>query len=197
MQEKPILFTAPMVRAILDGRKTVTRRLVKPQPVLEDAFVGGIFRQTWIYKDTADPQGWLMHNLCPYGQPGDRLWVRERFAKDITGCPNGIAYRADHQDPYGDGPANPITWKPSIHMPRWASRITLEVAGVRVEPLQGITEEDAKAEGTTPSIVGADLDYLKYRAGFQALWDSINGKTYPWSANPWVWVVEFRKIAPE
>jgi len=116
MKERPILFSEPMVRAILAGRKTVTRRVKSGE-------------------------------RCPYGIPGDRLWVREAFATAIPGCPNGICYRADHNDRKGDGPSNPIRWRPSIHMPRWASRILLEVVDARPERLWGITGEDAMREG--------------------------------------------------
>jgi hypothetical protein len=164
----------------------------------------------------------------PYGYPGDRLWVREtfvleRFDSEI-GAPPLVSDRPTQYHP-GDGfewdseywlrphyratdPAPDLSydeeddpkckWRPSIFMPRWASRITLEVVNVRVERLRDITEEDAKAEGVTPSIVGVDLDNLKYRASFQTLWNSINAKRgFGWDLNPYVWVIEFKKVSNE
>ncbi len=200
MNEHPILFTGEMVKAILDGRKTVTRRVIKPQPVfIEESFrwrwgkTGAVTasREWWNYMDSLDH--------CPYGQPGDLLWVRETWAAHPTlnrvqpkylDCAE-IYYRAtcDNDSHY--------SWRPSIHMPRWASRITLEVTGVKGERLRGISEDDARAEGVTPSGVGADLAHLKYRAGFQTLWDTINAKRgHSWESNPWVWVVEFKQVQP-
>ncbi|MBW7932469.1 MAG: hypothetical protein H3C62_02410 [Gemmatimonadaceae bacterium] len=144
---------------------------------------------------------------CAYGVPGDRLWVRETFqyeAKtdafewDVRNCI--IRYRATEP---GAGPwltaEDDISdaWRPSIHMPRWASRLTLEVTGVRVERVQDISEEDAKAEGSTvPWMYKATQEPVAtHRAAFARLWDSINAKRAPWSSNPWVWVVAFKPIA--
>jgi len=175
MREKPILFSTEMVRAILEDRKTQTRRVIKPQP-----------------GDHPDDDGYMSSilNRCPY-QVGDILWVRETWAKDISGCPGGISYRADHIDPKGDGPANPMKWKPSIHMPKEAARLFLVVKDVRVERLQDITEEDAKMEGAYPA--GEDWEYNCYRDGFITLWNGINGKKYPWEASPWVWVYSLER----
>jgi len=206
MKERPILFSAPMVRAILEGRKTQTRRVVKPQPDAVHSgtpywFVGG-----YRLSETA-------HNplRCPYGQPGDRLWVRETWAPlEAAGTP--YIYRADadedgsvpylvHGSPVGGGVghANPHRWKPSIHMPRLASRILLEVVSVRVERLRDISEADAEAEGAPLELGELERVTLgakaRYRSGFCRMWSSINGRE-SWDANPWVWVVEFRMVTP-
>jgi len=181
MKERPILFSGPMVRAILDGRKTQTRRVVKPQ---EHAL-------QWPACGCA----------TPYGAPGDRLWVRETFTC-VAGpniLPGRVVYRADE-------PELDVRWTPSIHMPRYRSRITLEVISVRVEPLNNISATDAIAEGIEPygQLIGLSVyttfrDYLTgakdraARQSFETLWESING-TGSWDANPWVWVVEFRRL---
>ena len=177
MKERPILFSGPMVRAILDGRKTQTRRVVKPQPdwirprVSDDGIAHG-------YCGSGPTDG----IKCPYGTVGDRLWVRESWAKSGE-VGDATEYRADNPDPIG------AKWRPSIHMPRWASRIDLEITGIRVERLQEISERDAMAEG---------CEYLTNsvaRSNFVKLWISINGQD-SWSANPWVWVIEFKRIKP-
>lgn len=196
-----------MVRAILDGRKTMTRRIVKPQPdqhhwgtmtgyarrisLLEcsDGHLHARFQDA-IPQNFDEPE-W---RKCPYGKPGDALWVREAFAVQPEIWAEHHGKQPVHY--FADSPKDQIEdykGKPSIHMPRWASRITLEVTGISVEQLQDISEEDAQAEGVTPSIVGVDLDSMQYRAGFQTLWDSINGKKEgcSWKDNPWVWAVEF------
>lgn len=219
MKERPILFSAPMVRAILDGRKTQTRRTVKIQHPLDlpnyyatgrtlcelenqpGAFME--FRHT--SQDevgfTGSPAAFLLR--CPYGQTGDRLWVRETFrlfdATDECGCyecpcgcpPTGTPiYRADCD--YGES-----KWRPSIYMPRWASRILLEITDVRVERLQDISEEDAASEGAPCEIGRLEATILgtqaSYRKGFIRLWESINGEG-SWIENPWVWVIEFKRI---
>ena len=183
MKERPILFSAPMVRALLAGTKTQTRRIIKPQHL-------AFFNQ-----DAAAMLSDWNERPLPYGQPGDRLWVRETFGHFECnqhfkpGC--NVYYRADGNclelEP----------WRPSIHMPRWASRITLEITSVRVERLQDISEADAQAEGA-PFELG-ELERLilgakaKYRSGFCRLWQSINGPG-SWDANPWVWVVEFQRV---
>jgi hypothetical protein len=139
---------------------------------------------------------------CPYGQVGDRLWVREtwsgREGHELHGCTGTYFYFADGENQFGKQIGftymqRERKWRPSIHMPRWASRITLEITSVRVERLRDISESDAKSEGAEPSIVGEDLDYLKFRAGFQTLWESISGPE-SWDSNPWVWVVEFKRV---
>jgi hypothetical protein len=199
MKKRPILFSAPMVRALLDGSKTQTRRLIKPQPYVDPQ--GNFCWNGWNYgQDFSGPHIQAIASplpssrtgrvLCPYGKPGDRLWVRETFAEGIHQMAdvNHWAYAADH---FGVQQRLGARWKPSIHMPRAASRITLEVIGVRVERLQDISDEDSLAEGIYPT--GTGLYPGSPRAAYQKLWESINGPG-SWEANPWVWVVEFPKI---
>ncbi|MHB0973915.1 MAG: ASCH domain-containing protein [Thiobacillus sp.] len=183
MKERPMLMSAPMVRAILAGTKTQTRRVVKPQP-------GGLLKLALHLARRGLPiwfcDGW--DGTCPYGQPGDQLWVRETFAPMTT----GYAYLADPV--WRDSPSG--RWHPSIHMPRVASRITLEIVSVRVERLQDISESDALAEGVSPDMglcwqSGDDTP----RGMYGELWESINGPG-SWDANPWVWVVEFKRVTP-
>lgn len=192
MTERPILFSGPMVRAILDGRKTQTRRVVKPQP--EPGYIGhfgpGIpFGRT----EKRDER-------CPYGYTGDWLLVREAFHPYHWDRPRA-AYRADGErqrvrtqiETYEIG-----RWKPSIHMPRWASRILLEIVSVRVERLQEIGEADCWAEGIDrmPDTRGWRDRASEYpREAYADLWEQINGSG-SWSANPWVWVVEFKVLKP-
>ncbi|NML34889.1 hypothetical protein HHL14_29200 [Paraburkholderia sp. G-4-1-8] len=212
MKERPILFSGPMVRALLDGSKTQTRRVVKPQPVEQTGWVGGAYWGRRPARGILPADQWCIRDMlqfCPYGQPGDRLWVREtwRGVVEISapGAPleYGVARyvpderycrRVEYQATQG---RDSEPWRPSIHMPRWASRITLEVTGVRVDRLQDINEDDAIAEGATPSIVGADLEHLKFRAGFQSLWDSLATPATNWQANPWVWVIKLKRITHE
>ena len=232
MRERPILFSGPMVRAILASTKTQTRRIVKPQPEWRsDALYWSSPRYDngdgvrYLHTDE-DSARRLMTTACPYGVPGDRLWMRETWQAwhrtsveydewepitpgasygmtwgayvDEQGKPDAIEYRATSKSL---GP-----WTPSIHMPRWASRITLEVTGVRVERLQEISEDDAMAEGVSPLCLhepDEDPREVGYssapacfaRDNFRALWDAINGKRASWASNPWVWVVEFRLAA--
>lgn len=202
MKERPILFSGPMVRAILSGRKTVTRRVIAAFPAGR-GHVQPLTAGPWEWSPDGGFDLGVVASVCPFGAPGDRLWVRETFAESVPGCSSqgGFSYRADHVDPRGDGPAHPMTWRPSIFMPRAASRITLDVVSVRAERLQDITDEEIAAEGVTmqalivlgvPSFPwspwsAAPLDL--WRLG----WNAINGKRAPWSANPWVWRVEFRR----
>jgi hypothetical protein len=194
MEERPIIFSGEMVKAILDGRKTMTRRVVKPQP-------SGVNVDKLEYKDTpglkmTSARGGIIDfpENCPYGIPGDRLWVRETWWKDILF--GRVYYRADYHD--GEFKA----WKPSIHMPRKYSRITLEITNVRVERLQEITSADAIKEGCsvdrfTPGEYKSpwyDLTQPIAINNFSSLWDSLNGKKYPWSSNPWVWCLTFKRI---
>jgi hypothetical protein len=198
MKERPILFSAPMVRALLDGSKTQTRRVVKPQPEAEHGgepywFVGGY--RAWRARICTDPIRSGSHNeiACPYGKPADRLWVRETHM-DLGAC---YLYRADaaaEQERAIVAPRQP--WRPAIHMPRAASRITLEITGVRVERLQDISPEDCWAEGIQEMRdAGDENGELRgsVRQDYQALWESINGPG-SWDANPWVWVVEFKRL---
>lgn len=217
MKERPILFSAPMVCALLAGTKTQTRRVCKQQPYSNGYHWDG--HDILCHNDYLPPSAMLMdlggRNLgstsnlegweseCPYGQPGDRLWVRETFS-DVYGAGGDedrrkreAMYRADGEtDPYVIG----YRWTPSIHMPRWASRILLEIVSVRVEQLHECSEVDARAEGVTIS----DDHKRGYCAGeslpptiraYRDLWESINGAG-SWAANPWVWVIEFKRAAP-
>ena len=202
MKERGILFSAPMVRAILAGTKTQTRRIVKHRGEMDQRDGGGWwpYRMSW---SPGDPDGseWMP---CPYGQPGDRLWVRETWAHvPITAyrCSEGVQQTANPKDPdmaavYAAGwdRSSPGRWRPSIHMPRWASRITLEITSVRVERLQEISQGDARAEGCDGSSNSMGSAFTEY----VALWAKINGTEGPvsWDANPWVWVVEFKRVKP-
>ena len=205
MKERPILFSATMARSLLDGSKTQTRRIVKPQPPAEVKDFCTYHHPEpglWFYGwDEADKSlmDWCVKSR--HGQPGDRLWVRETFCpiypQDPTyngGRPIEHDYAATytHGDRLGDLLGIKKVWKPSIHMPRAASRITLEVTGVRVERLQDIRRGDAMAEGCPfPNMAKGD-DPRKWYAD---LWEQING-TGSWSANPWVWCVSFKVVKP-
>lgn len=168
-----------MVRALLDGQKTQTRRVVNVKPDAELHFGAGRY---YFLQDEKK----YIH--CPFGEVGDRLWVRENFCQypyELNPQPEDAWYQAD-----GRKPPNFKRWTPSIHMPRWASRITLEITGVRVERLQQISSNDAKAEG-----VDAPGPGKCWVGQFSYLWDSLNaGRGFGWDANPWVWVVEFKRV---
>ena len=230
MKERPILFSGPMVRAILSGVKTQTRRVIKPQPVQYN-------RPDWPcthgWREVPQMGGWeiswnndsmtateAIGEYCPYGKTGDQLWVRETWrvngnAHDYARAgKESVFYRADEDWNVDAG------WRPSIFMPRWASRITLEVVSVRVQRLQGITSEDAQAEGIEVDICDNAIvtrDYSRKekwfqmwsddlpnyvdieqiaQASYRSLWDHINGKREgcAWQDNPWVWAVEFRAV---
>ncbi|MFR3744247.1 MAG: hypothetical protein ACLTYF_34345, partial [Escherichia sp.] len=187
-----------MVRAILDGRKTQTRRIMKNQPA-------GDFPQTPALIRNVVGAGfqWYGHYgesgifNCPFGAVGDRIWVRETWAEAGASAPDLKLYRAnypEHVPTHYENvpPADEIRWTPSIHMPRWASRLTLEITGVRVERLRDLNEEDAKSEGITPPSGGV-LPGWEYRINFRDLWMSIYGADN-WEANPWVWVIEFKVV---
>lgn len=244
VKERPILFSGEMVRAILNGRKTQTRRVVKPQPEYHvDAGIMETYPRVcgpeWFEPVVIDRHGEEQPGeevfgiysedgeygcKCPY-PPGTRLWVRETWleldkehwwdssqpkeATYLTGehwgeRKNGIAYRAS-TDTEGDDIRREYgyKWRPSIFMPRWASRITLEVTEVRVEKLNSISEEDARAEGIVTKWLqrGKDGELSEWcdRYGntaiklFRELWDSINGKKHPWESNPWVWAYTFKR----
>lgn len=233
MKERPILFSGPMVRALLDGSKTQTRRVVKPQPIADARFVGGYYvpgpKLTENSKISVEAP--YVHLACPYGQPGDRLWVRESGAMHALLAPEDplqpMLFRHDvpTTESLGDywvqrtrAPGASYSTEctreqflrhssakvvPSIHMPRWASRITLEITSVRVERLQEISSRDAIAEGIEACPIGGEWrnyldsapnrDALTPRVSFRSLWESINGPG-SWDADPWVWVVEFRRL---
>lgn len=198
MKERPILFSAPMVRALLAGTKTQTRRIAKP---VRHPDLGNVYAPGALVLEH-EPQH-VIDRCCPYGRPGDRLWVREthmNWWKLDPANPEGprifshvAAFAADG---YELEPGE--RWIPSIHMLRAASRITLDIKAVRVERLQDISEEDAKAEGAPGYEEGLDApppdgDHeWSYRASFQRLWEQINGPG-AWAKNPWVWVVEFER----
>ncbi len=199
MTERPIIFSAPMVRAILDGRKTQTRRAIKPVPTFNGG--GACHDADALQQDFVEPY-WVFPETCKYGKPGDLLWVREAWTQypiELNPEPCDAWYKAT-----SNGPPPPFKWRPSIHMPRWASRITLEVKGVRVERLQDITQKDAIAEGLTkeiapnghvtwhvPDLLGAQTPCRAFRL----LWENINGPG-AWESNPWVWVIEFERVKP-
>lgn len=201
MRERPILFSAPMVRSILDGRKTQTRRAVKRIPWRTGA--NPDFSQARAFSNASEfriagGEEMTTGFRCPYGQAGDRLWVREAF--DPIYGQNGslieVDYRAtyEHGHRMGDHLGFKKKWRPSIHMPRAASRITLEVTGVCVERLQAISEGEARAEGVEgDSHPGTFVGTC--RGNFARLWESING-VGTWDANPWVWVIEFKRVEP-
>lgn len=189
MSDRPILFSAPMVRALLAGTKTQTRRVVKFKPwhQIEERDDGTPW--PWMQSDDNNAGVWLR---CPYGVPGDRLWVRETWAYGVHAIGAVRAY---------DGPfiyaADGTTqgrlcdrWRPSIHMPRAASRITLEITHVRVERLQDISEANAFSEGTPGDLLHRAQGWAP--RAYRLLWEQINGGG-SWDANPWVWVVEFKR----
>jgi len=194
LKERPILFSGPMVLAILDGHKTQTRRVVKPQPPADHPFPQPCVNDGYWWNDSKDDHDdvsfWPTYSTClpcPCGKPGDRLWVRETWCNyPMAGHDGaaGLCYRATN------GSVPPGSWKPSIHMPRWASRITLEITGVRVERLNEISRGDAMAEGCPHSNLAYGQNPCDW---FHELWESINGPE-SWAANPWVWAIEFRKV---
>ncbi|EGG5217153.1 hypothetical protein VY487_004498 [Salmonella enterica] len=210
MKERGMIFNAEMVRAILDGRKTQTRRPFdwKRQPAMEMAERDD--GSLWPWAEDCERGGDIWF-ACPYGEIGDRIWVRETWQviHDHIDESSHVEYRtyapsipkekdrywhtvyAEH---FGDESREDrgFPWRPAIHMPRWASRITLEITDVRVERLRGLSEEDAKSEGIIPS-AGGVLPGWEYRINFRDLWMDIYG-TDNWEANPWVWVIEFKRV---
>lgn len=197
MKERPILFSGPMIRAILDGQKIVTRRPVKLTDLL----------RVCLEPREGELKLKAAKKLCPLGRPGDRLWVREAWAADAQvdliaprelSLGEPILYPADgaiRQN--GCAMISRGRIRPSIHMPRWTSRILLGITDVRVERLQDITEEQALAEGVMSAERDIDPDGNGYSPVelFGGLWTMINGME-SWRANPWVWVVEFKRIEP-
>lgn len=201
MKSRPILFSAPMVRALLDGTKTQTRRVVKyADPSLIDT-------DGWPLTDLSECGAGEVRIACPYGQLGDRLWVRETGWERPERTSTMMRAGADtwHQyyydaDLWSESDHNDFkTWgfkrRPSIFMPRWASRITLEITGLRLERLQDISEADARAEGAAPYRLPLHPGFGPFKAGYSNLWESINGPG-SWDANPWVWCISFRRIEP-
>ena len=225
MKERSIIFGGEMVRALLEGRKTQTRRVIKPQPNIDEyglswssrLYDNGLGANSFHTKSLSPSIMDAWANACSYGKPGDLLWVREAFAEAYqmgknyftTMIPTSASsrdamrttiYKATAEVP----PTAEIKWKSSRFMPRTASRITLEITNVRVERLQDISEEDAKAEGVPVDDSACDHVRLRcadigclgpgYRSSFCELWEKINGKKHPWASNPWVWVVEFNVL---
>ncbi|QHG87977.1 hypothetical protein ACCQ13_14930 [Xanthomonas sp. NCPPB 1638] len=200
MRERTILFNGAMVRAILSGAKTQTRRPMKHQP--QNVVIPGIGPMVAVRKAKGTDR-WLWPNAreqviagCPFGRPGDRLWVRETWAPRTLGRWSVLEkhmqplYRASEDKPEWKG-----IWRPSIHMPRWACRLVLEITDARVERLQAISEADALAEGAMEWVGEQntpirDLNAGDERIAFKALWESTGGD---WDANPWVWVIGFRR----
>lgn len=220
MKERPVIFNGEMVRAIRDGRKTQTRRVIKPQPTLSErtgfnwkGFAYGIGSS---HKDTVRNFANCL-KTCPFGQVGDRLWVREAYQGPLFNFdqmeayledtskferPEFCEYRADggKAPEYYDADDNlRYGWRPSIHMPRWASRILLEITAVRVEQLKDISQPDAIAEGGPPSHPSIDAVSRDYgfpdfsRSWFAQTWQHIYGEE-SWNANPWVWVIGFKVV---
>lgn len=202
MTERGMIFNGEMVRAILDGQKTQTRRVMKPQPDPCPAPRGGHWWPSNVFKTMLHVEeemqngkgGWggLVDDACPFGDVGDRIWVRETWAEAGASAPDLKLYRANypaHVPTHYENvpPVEDVRWTPSIHMPRWASRILLEITDVRVEQLNDISEEDARSEG----ISGSSARDVK--EAYAALWRSIYGSD-SWRANPWVWVIEFKRI---
>jgi hypothetical protein len=208
-----------MVRALLDGSKTQTRRVMKVQPPGDGFQIATCMSTTgdrseegkhrWAkVEGVSIVEGGKDYFTCPYGYAGDRLWVRETFAASAHGPTAAVIYRADNHIRPGLGDFDGEPWRPSIFMPRAASRINLEITGVRVERLQAISESDAFAEGVyegTPCRCDEPLDFVRSCGNcggrlidaialYRNLWDSIIGAG-SWNANPWVWVVEFRRVA--
>ncbi len=211
IKERPILLSAPMVRAILEGRKTVTRRAIKVQPHIDASGNFCVGSSNYGQDGYGKPvTKHFVNGCCPYGKPGDRLWVRETFI-DLRGTgvehrpdPDGLlqryAYAADCRPGSHSDEARKdfgLKYKPSIHMPRAACRILLEITEVRVERVQDISRADIRAEGLQcpPELASDDVspNYRDwYPAAWRELWDSTGGN---WDANPWVWVVEFKWVS--
>jgi hypothetical protein len=212
IKERPIIFSAPMVRAILEGRKKHTRRVINPRPLMV------VDNTSVLWNGPSEELKIALERLgrgCPHGQPGDRLWVRETWSVPhaYDGLPPNLIqeharliskeYRIHYAATEERGG---LLWRPSIHMPRWASRITLEITNIKVERLQDLSEEDAINEGIEPHADSSWKDYGQIDRGwrsfsspvesFRTLWDSIYAKdpVKCWSANPWVWAIEFKKV---
>lgn len=214
VKERPILFSGAMIQAILEGRKTQTRRIIKlPSWSTQNWDDFEVYENNSVETICAST-GCSADILCPYGKKGDWFWVRETWLQ--SPADGSYWYKADNHEE-GLAKVYNYRWKPSIHMPRSASRITLEITGIRVEEVQNISEEDAIAEGAKrfdnlPSIhpYGQDprwsmeeappsTDYClnSARLAFANYWNKLNAdRGYPWESNPWVWVIEFQKVDP-
>ena len=216
MKETGLMFKAPLVRAILEGRKTQTRRIVKWKGLQKGLYLGfsglraGKTGDNWVLEsNTPTSSEWrCTPTPCPFGKPGDRIYVRETWNPDPpcdgtwaytqwAGCRQGQIegvpkqFRTPEHCMYAASTDAELVWTPSVHMPKWAARIWLEITGVRVERLLSITEADAKAEGAV--LKNSPAAHLtSYRRGFQELWESTGGD---WPANPWVWAIDFKTIS--
>jgi hypothetical protein len=217
MSERPIIFNSEMVRAVMEGRKVQTRRVLSPRQLKMIDVAASIGECYPLESGHQHPNSQSYYReWCPFGAVGDRLWVRETFQGPLFDAVHLDAYLRE-PEPFekpeyckyaADGGPRPeffdaddnlrYAWKPSIHMPRWASRITLEITGVRVERLQDISESDARAEGVEPAECAA-MDILGGKISFSMLWAEINGfdGSKSWQANPWVWVIEFKRVEGE
>ncbi|AWF35065.1 putative upf86.8 [Klebsiella oxytoca] len=223
MKERGMIFNGEMVRAILDGRKTQTRRIMKVQPEHSELGLRRVVESKngiddgkyfWSQSDATGLKSRSKPFACPFGTVGDRIWVREAFrvhsrATDVA----TLVYKASERNSWTEQthrvpvavcnkPATPEKWTPSLHMPRWASRILLEITDVRVERLNAISEEDARAEGIIdggclncgePEPCGCANPEPDATDAFAYLWQSIYGQEN-WNANPWVWVIEFKRV---
>lgn len=212
MRERGMIFNAEMVRAILNGSKTQTRRTMKTQPEPSKTREGDHWfscskLRAMVHVSDFTPGNSkipdyheFLSKCCPFGEIGDRIWVRETWARyNIDQNSHDMAYRATKPE---DWPQNG-RWRPSIHMPRWASRISLEITAVRVERLNVISAEDAKAEGVTPAgnllpdhpgtYLTPNGDFATAEVAFQRLWESIYSEP-SWQDNSWVWVIEFKRV---
>ncbi|HDY8937863.1 TPA: hypothetical protein RRI63_004327 [Klebsiella pneumoniae] len=223
MTERGMIFNGEMVRAILDGRKTQTRRIMKIQPehsgfglrrVIDSKNGSDDGKYFWSLSDACGLKIRSKSFTCPFGSVGDRIWVREAFrvhsrATDVA----TLVYKASERNSWTEQtsrvpvsvcnkPATPEKWTPSLHMPRWASRLLLEITDVRVERLNAISEEDARAEGIIdggclncgePEPCGCANPEPDATDDFAYLWQSIYGQE-SWNANPWVWVIEFKHV---
>ena len=220
MKERAILFSARMVRALLDGSKTQTRRIMKPQPV---AIPGEPGKHWWPsnvaqsmirIEDSFQKYPGIFDDACQHGGPGTQLWVRETWYCDhfqvqkgpyleVPGARELLVYRADNERPYE---AEQPVWRPSIHMPRWASRIHLKIVSVRVERLQDISDADIVAEDIDMEVLAESQDRYDIvckgsdasgrateRTAWRDLWESTGGD---WDANPWCWAITFKRVAP-
>ncbi|HGO5656481.1 ASCH domain-containing protein, partial [Klebsiella pneumoniae] len=199
ISERGMIFNAEMVRALLDGRKTQTRRPIKWKQTRFTEIGEREDGSKWPWSEDAEHACDFWHP-CPFGAVGDRIWVREAFrvhsrATDVA----TLVYKASERNSWTEQtrrvpvavcnkPATPEKWTPSLHMPRWASRILLEITGVRVERLRSMSQDDARAEG-----VIAASGPMEAGLAFRELWDSIYGEE-SWKANPWVWVIEFKRV---
>lgn len=212
MRERGMIFNADMVRAVLNGSKTQTRRIIKNQRVgdswsVQPAQNPRTNRHTHDWWLPTGTQPYSALPACPFGAIGDRLWVRETFSivprtayaasegvQQVI-CPDdnheAAIFRAGWEHSTGG-----IRWRPSIHMPRWASRITLEITGVRVERLTALSDDDARNEGCPAQLPHNPEDEHQARTWFRGLWSEIYGEE-SWQANPWVWVIEFKRVEGE